>query len=116
MSQIIVSGVSDLDAREAGNGRSDPPMDVAMEMVTAVTAINAESAGANGCEPMKRNVNGTRRRRSEAWVAPSECRSDMERTIQQHAEELMLRHQTVDYLADIVEARAASEEAQRLAT
>jgi len=39
----------------------------------------------------------------------------MERTIQQQAQEPMQMHRTVGHLANLVEARAAREEAQRLA-
>ena len=46
-------------------------MDVAMEMATAATSIAAETAGATIFEPMERNENGKRRRRSEALVAPA---------------------------------------------
>jgi len=83
MTDVRVSGRSDLDAGEAENGRSDAPMDVAMEMATAATSIAGETAGATILEPMERNENGKRRRRSEAPVAPSDWRSRMERTIRQ---------------------------------
>jgi len=109
-----VSGRCDLDAGEAGNGRSDVLMDVVMEMATAATSIAAETAGATIFEPMGRDNNGKRRRRSEAAAAPSDWRSRMERTIRQQAQELTQLHQTVGHLANLVEARAAREEAQRL--
>ena len=59
MTKFRASGRSDLDARVAENGRSDTPMDVAMEMATA-TAIAAETAGTGIFEPMERNENGKR--------------------------------------------------------
>ena len=90
-------------------------MDVAMEMATAATSIAAETAGATIFEPMERNENGKRRRRSEAPAAPSDWRSRMERTIRQQAQELTQLHRTVGQLANLVEARAAREQAQRLA-
>jgi len=90
-------------------------MDVAMEMVTAATSIAAETAGATIFEPMERNVNGKQRRRSEAPAAPRDWRSRMERTIRQQAQELTQLHRTVGQLANLVEARAAREETQRLA-
>jgi len=83
---------SDLDAGEAGKGRSDPPMDVAMEMGTVATSIAAENAGAAVLEPMERNENGKLGRRSEAPAAPSDWRSRMERTIRQQAQELTHLH------------------------
>jgi len=75
MTEARVSGRSDLDKGEAGDGRSDAPMDVAMEMATAATPVAAETAGTTIVEPMERNENGKRRRRSEAVVtavAPSD--------------------------------------------
>jgi hypothetical protein len=71
MTEFRVSGRRDLDAGIAGYGRSDAPVDVAMEMATAVTAIAAESAGATIFELMERNANGKRRRRSEAPATPA---------------------------------------------
>jgi len=70
MTEFRVRGRSDLDAGEAGDVRSDAPMDVAMEMITAATSIAAETVGATIVEPMERNGNGKRKRRSEAPVAP----------------------------------------------
>jgi hypothetical protein len=115
MTKFRVSGRSDVDAGEAGNGRSDAPLDVAMEMATAATSIAAETACATIFEPMERNENGKRRRRSEAPPAPSDWRSRMQRTIQQQAQDLTQLHRTVGHLANQVEARAAHEEAQQLA-
>jgi len=115
MTQIRVSGRSDLDEGEAGKGRSDAPMDVAMEMATAAPPIAAETVGAAIFEPMERNENGKRRKTSERLAAPSDWRSRMERTIRHQAQELTQLHQTVGHLANLVEARAAREEAQRLA-
>jgi hypothetical protein len=110
MTEFRVSGRSDLDAGEAGKGRSDAPMDVAMEMATAATPIALEDAGSPIFESLDRNTNGIRRRRTEAPVAPSHWRSRMERTIRQQAQELMQPHGTVGHLANLVEARAAREE------
>jgi len=81
MTKFRVSGRSDLDAGEAGNGRSDTPMDVAMEMATAEKSNTVETAGGTICEPTERNQNGKRRMRSEAPAAPSDWRSCMVRTI-----------------------------------
>jgi hypothetical protein len=59
MTEFKVSGRSDLDAGGAENGRSNAPMDVAMELAT-VTAIAAETAGAGIFELMERNENAKR--------------------------------------------------------
>ena len=53
MTEFRVSGRSELEAREAGNGRSDTPMDVAMEIMTAATAIAAETAGSTIIESIE---------------------------------------------------------------
>ena len=74
------------------SGRSDAPMDMAMEMAMAVTYIAVETAGATIFELMERNENGKWTRRSEAPVAPSDWRSHMERTIRQQAQELTQLH------------------------
>jgi len=42
---------------EAADGRSNTPMDMAMEMATAVASIAAETAGKATLEPMERNEN-----------------------------------------------------------
>jgi hypothetical protein len=113
--EFRVSRRSELDAGKAENGKSDAPTDVAMEMAMGATSIAPETAGAIIFEPMERNENGKRRRRSEAPASPSDWRSRMERTIRQQAQELTQLHRTVGHLANLVEARAAREEAQRLA-
>jgi len=81
MSESRVSGSSVLDTGEAGNGRSNAPMDMAMEMATAATAIATETAGATIIQPTKRNEIRKHRRRTKAPAAPSDWRSRMERTI-----------------------------------
>jgi len=60
MTEFRVSVRSDLDAGEAEKGRSNAPMDVAIEMATAATPIVAETAGADIFEQMERNENGKR--------------------------------------------------------
>jgi len=115
MTEFRVSGRSDLEAGKAGNGRSDALMNVAMQMATEATSIAAETVGATIFEPMQRNENGKRSRRSDLPPAPSERRSRLKRTIEQQAQELTQLHRTVGHLASLVEVRAAREEAQRLA-
>jgi hypothetical protein len=115
MTEARVSGRSDLDTGEAGDGRSDAPMDVAMEMATAATPVAAGTTGTTIVELTERNENGKRRRRSEAVataVAPSDWRSRMERTMRQQAQELTQLHRTVGHLTNLLEAQAAREEAQ----
>jgi hypothetical protein len=46
MTVVRVSEGSDLDTGEVGQGRSNMPIDVAMEMAMAVTPIAAATAGA----------------------------------------------------------------------
>jgi len=85
MTKVRVSERSYLDPGEAGDGRSDAPMDVAMEMAIAVTPIGAETAGATVVEVIKGNGNGKWRWGSEApatALAPSDWRSRMEKTVQ----------------------------------
>jgi len=60
---------SGLDTGGAADGRSDAPMDMAMEMATAVISIAAVTAGEDTLEPMERNENGKRRWRSEVPAA-----------------------------------------------
>jgi len=71
MTEARGSERSDLDTGEAGDRRSDVPVDFAMEMMTAATPSAAETAGTTMFEPMERNQNGKRRRRSEAPATPS---------------------------------------------
>ena len=112
MTEARGSERSGLDMEEAVDGRSHAPMDMAMEMATAVTSITAETAGATIFEPMERYENGKQRRRSKAPAAPSDWRSRMERTIRQQAQELMQLHRTVGHLAHLWGVQAAREEAQ----
>jgi len=82
MTQVRGSERSDLDTGEAGDGRSDVAMDVVMEMATRPTPIAAETAAATIFEPMERNENRKRRRRSEAKATARDWRSRMERATQ----------------------------------
>jgi hypothetical protein len=115
MTEFRVSGGSVLDVGEAGNGRSDAPIDVAMEMAMVATAIAAETAAATIFEPLVRNENVKRIRSRVGQAAPSDWRSHKDRTIRQQAQELTQLHRTVGHLLNLVEPRAAHEEAQRLA-
>jgi len=58
MTEFRGSERSDLAAGEAGDGRSDAPMDMVMEVATAATP-----AGVTIFEPTERNENEIRRRR-----------------------------------------------------
>lgn len=53
-----------LDTGEVGHKRSDGQMDVGMERATDVTPITMQSRGTTILEPMDRNNNGMRRRKS----------------------------------------------------
>jgi hypothetical protein len=110
MTEARVSGRSDLDTGEAGDGRSDAPKDVTMEMgATAATPVAVDTAGATTVEPMERNENGKRRRRSEALasaVAPSDWTSHIEWTMRQQAHELTQLHRTVGHLTYLLDPQA----------
>jgi len=77
---------------EAGDKKSDAPMDVVMDMMTAAASIAAETAGATIFEPMERHDNGKQRMSSKAPAAPSDWGSRMSRTIQKQAQELTQLH------------------------
>jgi hypothetical protein len=101
MAKFRVSERSDLDTGEAGDGRSDAPMDVVMEMATAATFITMETAGTTIFNWMERSVNGKQRRRYEALAAPSHWRSRMERPIRHQAQELTQLDRKVGHLANL---------------
>ena len=89
-------------------------MDVAMEMTTVATPT---ATGAKTFEPMERNENRTRRRKSEALVTalgPSEWRSHMERTMQLQVQALTQLLRTVGHLTNLLQAQATREEEQWL--
>ena len=90
-------------------------MDVAMEMATMLTPIAAETTGATIFEPMERNENGKRRRRSKApatALAPGDWRSPMERAPQQQAREIAQLHRTIAKMANMLETQTALQEVQ----
>jgi hypothetical protein len=78
MTEFRGSERSDLITGEAGDGRSDGPVDMAMEKATAATFIAAKTAGVTIVDRMERNQNGKRRRMSEAPATPSNWKSCME--------------------------------------
>ena len=115
MSKVRGSQRSGLDTGGAVDGRSDAPIDMAMEMATAVTPIAAETAGEDTLEPMERNENGKRRRRSEVLAATwalGDWRSQMERAAQQQASELAQLHRTVAKMGNMLETHTALQVAQ----
>jgi len=57
MTEVRGSDRSGIDTGAAGDGTSDTPLDMAMEVATAVTAIGAETAGAGTLALMERNGN-----------------------------------------------------------
>jgi len=65
---------SSLDTGEAADGSSDVPMDMGMEMPTAVIPIATETTGAETLEPMERNENRNGTRRSEVLAAAGALR------------------------------------------
>jgi hypothetical protein len=58
-----------LDRGEAADGRSDAPMDMPMQMATAITSIAAGTAGEATLELMQRNENGNRSRSEDPAIA-----------------------------------------------
>jgi hypothetical protein len=94
MTEVRVSERRGLDMGGTADGRSNAPMDMTMEMATAVTSIAAWTAGKATLEPRERNDNGKRRR---SKVPASACvlgdwRSRKERAAQQQASELAQLH------------------------
>jgi hypothetical protein len=114
MTQFRGSERSDLDVGQAGDGRSDAPIDMALEMATVATSIAAETAGITIFELMERNENGKRRKRSEAPATHRDMRSRMERTMRQQVQELTQLHRTIGHLMNLVQVQAAREESQWL--
>jgi len=115
MTKVRGRETSDLDTGEAGEGRSDGPMDVAIEMTTTVTPIAAEPTGATLFDPMERNENGKRRRRREAPAkafAPGDWRSRIELAAQQQAGEIAQLHRTISKMPNMVDAQTPLQEAQ----
>ena len=88
MTKVRGSERSDLDTGEAGDGRSDEPIYLAMGMATTVTPITTETAGATIFDRMEGNKNGKRRTRSEAPATAVDWRSRMDLTTQQQAHKI----------------------------
>jgi hypothetical protein len=76
---------SDLDVGDAGDGKSEEPMDMAKERAIAAPTIAAETPGVTILETKEGKENGTRRRRCEALATPRNWWSRMERTIRLQA-------------------------------
>jgi hypothetical protein len=105
MTEVRGSERSSLDTGGTGDGWSDAPMDMAMEMATAVTSIATETVGEDRLDLMERNENGQRRSRSEVPAAPwnlGDWRSRMERAAQLEARELAQLHQSVAKMANML--------------
>jgi len=112
MTEVRASEMSDLDMGEAGDGSSDAPMDVAMQMGTTVTPIAADTAGATMIEPMERNEHGKRRRSCEAPPTTRQLRSRMEGADQQKARKRAHLQRTIAKMATMRNAQTAYQEAQ----
>jgi len=115
MSEVRGSERSSLHTAGVADGVSDAPMDLAMDILTAVTPIDVETAGEDTLEPMDRKRNGMRRRRSEVPVAAwarGNWRSRMEGAAQQEACVLAQLHRTVAKLANMLETHTALQDAQ----
>jgi hypothetical protein len=98
ITEVTGSERSGLDTRGAAEMRCNAPMDIAMEMTTAVTTVAAETAAKNTLDPMERNTNGKWRRRSEdpaaAW-ALRDWRSRMQPAAPQLPPELAQLQRTI---------------------
>jgi len=114
MTKVRVSERRGLDTGEAVDGRSDTPMDMAMEVATAVTSSAAGTAGETTLESMERNENGKRRRRDvlATALALGDWRSRMECAAPQQARELAQLHRTIAKMANMLETHTALQEAQ----
>jgi hypothetical protein len=85
MSKTRASERSDINMGDAGERRSDAPMQVGIYITTAATPT---ATGATIFEPMERYRHGKRRRKSEAPAtafAPREWRRFMQRSMRQQA-------------------------------
>jgi len=115
MTEVRVSKRSDLDRGEAGDGRSDTPMDAAMERATVARPIATDTPGTTIFQPMERNEIGKRRRSRQAvrtaWAC-SDWSSRIKKAVRQHPQELMQLHRTLGHLMNVLDAQAAREEAQ----
>jgi len=78
MTEARVSERTNLDMGEAGDRRSDAPLDVPMEMTRAATPTPRETAVATMSEAKERNKKRKRRSGNEAPATPSDGRSRME--------------------------------------
>jgi len=119
MTEVRVTERSNEDRGEARNGRCDVDMDVAMDMATTTPSVTVDTAGSIISESMVGNKNRKQRQSNETPAnasAPSDWRSRIERTMPQQAKKRMKLHRTVGRLANLLEARAAREEAQWLGT
>jgi len=101
---------SEQDTGEAGDGRSDAPMDLAMEMATAGTPPATVTAARTTFELMVRNENGKRGMKSDA-PDPCDWRSSIARTMQQQVQESTQLHRTVGHVTNLLKAQVACEEA-----
>jgi len=114
MTEVRVSERGGLATGGAADGRSDVPMDMAMEEGTVVTSIAAETAEGDILEPMERNANG-KQRKSEvpvtAW-ALGDWRSRMERAAIQQAHKVAPLHRIIAKMANMLETQTALQEAQ----
>jgi len=84
-----VSESSNLEMEQAGETKSDTPMDEAIEITTAPTPTSTETVGTNCFQAMEIHKNGKWTRRSEApstTLATSDWKSRMERNRRQQAQ------------------------------
>jgi len=115
MTEVRVRERSSLNTGEGVDGRRDALMAMAIEMVTPVTPIAAETVGEATPEPMERHENRERRGRSEvpaiAW-ALGDWKSHMQHVGQQQACELAQLYRTIAKMADMLEMHSVLQETQ----
>jgi hypothetical protein len=112
MTEVRVNKRGVQDTGEVGDRRSDARMNVAMEMVTALTTIAAETTCAIIFEPMVMNENGQQRRRSKAMANVLVWRSRMEPAAQQQAGEVAQLHRTITKMVIMLNAQTELQQAQ----
>jgi hypothetical protein len=79
MTEFRVSGRSDLDTGEAGKGRSDAPMDFAMEMAMPATPTAAVTADATLFVPMERIWTENGEGGAKPWQHPATGGAELKR-------------------------------------
>jgi hypothetical protein len=113
MTVVRGSERSYLDTGELADRRSKMPMNMAIEMVTAVKSIPVDSVGRDTLGQMKIQENGKRKTGSglpETACALGGWRSCMLRTVHQHTHKLLQLHRSITKMVNLVETQTALQE------